>query len=231
MNKQLCFLLVASATALAVIHARPALATTAPRMGRALEFEIRGGLTNFDGGTASVRFGHGEHAIWRFGLGLEARRARGSQETHVPGAGTSSTTHDRTSDDAFSLSTQLTRLSVPWPDRRLRPWYGIAVGGRLERRGNAIHVKYALPDGTPTGEVHWSQTRLLPSVYTAALVGLEYSPAPAFALHAQYGLGVQYRRIREEVHYQSSVTDDGVREIDDWQQYSTGARFGVAVFW
>lgn len=230
MNGHRFFLLVASATALASLHAPPARAVAEAPLGRALEFEIRGGLANFDGGTASVRFGHGEHAIWRFGLGLDARRTRVTQETLTP-PGPSPTTRERTSDDRFVLSAQLTRLSVPWPERQLRPWYGLAVGGRAERRGSAVHVAYSLPDGTPTGEVRWSQSRLSPTVYTAALVGLEYSPAPEFALHAQYGFGVQYRRAREKVRYQSSVTDDGLRDTDDWQQYSTGARFGVAVFW
>ncbi|MBI5170139.1 MAG: hypothetical protein HZA61_11665 [Candidatus Eisenbacteria bacterium] len=212
------------ASALLVLHARAAHGGAEPRSWRpatanALEFEIvRGELADFDGATISVRRQHGEHAVWRFGCGLSASR----QRLHSDGNAVSFTSvPDELHSDDFSLSAQLTRLTFPWPERRLRPWAGLALGGGTGRRGT---------EDVRSGLAVSSQSRT-PRVYAAALAGLEYALSTRCAMHAQYGQGLQYSGRRSGGTLQYGETQTVTGKSTSWQLYSTGARFGLAVFY
>lgn len=190
-----------------------------PATNNALEFGILGGrLTDLDGGMLSLRRQHGRHAVWRFGLELGAVRSRSktslSDTSAVQGVAV-------VIQDDFRLAAQVTRLSFPWPERRLRPWFGLALGGGTTRHG----YESAQPDFT------YSAVTGGPYVYGAALAGLEYAITPRFAVHAQYGQGVQYTDRRDDtvMIYGTRGTNDG--STSNWQLYSTGARFGLAVFY
>ncbi len=215
--------LLGSAALLALLanaaHATDGDRSWRPATNRALEFEIvRGRLESFDGRALSLRCQRGEHAVWRLGFEVNANRSR----SRLALDDTSSTQEvAAVSRDDFQVTAQLTRLSFPWPERRLRPWFGLALGGGTDR--------HAYEDAQPTFTY-----RLVtggPFVYGAALAGLEYAITPRFAVHAQYGQGVQYTGRREEtvMTYAGRGTSDG--SFDGWQLYSTGARFGLAVFY
>ena len=190
-----------------------------PATNNALEFGILGGrLTDLDGGMLSLRRQHGTHAVWRFGLELGVVHSRSrislSDTSSVRGA----VIENR---DNARITAQVTRLSFPWPERRLRPWFGLALGGGTNRRG----YENSQPDFT------YSVVTGGPYVYGAALAGLEYAITPHFAVHAQYGQGVQYSDRRDDtvLTYSSRGTNDS--STSDWQLYSTGTRFGLAVFY
>jgi hypothetical protein len=194
-----------------------------PATDRALEFEITGGtLTDFDGGTISLRRQHGEHAVWRFGCDVSGVHSR----SRVSGEGSSTLgTSETNSVDSYRLTAQLTRLTFPWPERRLRPWLGAALGGGTSHDGT----------GQASESVSTSKARGIPVVYIAALAGLEYAITPHFAAHAQYAQGTQYSKERTRSAYggTSSVSGSGNDDLSTnrWQLYSTGARFGVAAFY
>lgn len=190
-----------------------------PPTNNALEFEIREGtLASFDGGTLSVRRQRGEHAVWRLGCEFSALHSRIRRSESYPHA--EPRLYSGGHDD-FTVTAQLTRLTFPWPERRLRPWAGIAFGGGLSRLGW---------ESQENGFAFSTASRV-PQAYGVALAGLEYSIAPRFALHAQYGQGAQY-----SVRHSQGVLSYGIRETSSgpttsWQLYTTGARFGLAVFY
>ncbi|MBK7367054.1 MAG: hypothetical protein IPJ04_03855 [Candidatus Eisenbacteria bacterium] len=190
-----------------------------PATNTALEFGIvRAALTDFDGATISLRRQHGEHAVWRLGFELGATRQRIDVVESTPGPiNTPALTHT----DDFSINAQLTRLTFPWPERRLRPWAGLALGGGSRREAREEH----LPGIDISSSEHG------PRVYLATLAGVEYSLSTRIAVHAQYGQGVQYTRRRDAGHvmYYNEQASNG--SSSDWQLYSTGARFGLAVFY
>lgn len=190
-----------------------------PATNNALEFGILGGrLTDLDGGMLSLRRQHGTHAVWRFGLELGAVHSRSRTDLSD-----TSTVRDAVLEfrDDFRISAQVTRLSFPWPERRLRPWFGLALGGGTNRHGyenSQTDFTYSAVTGGPY-------------VYGAALAGLEYAITPRFAVHAQYGQGLQYSDRRDDtvMTYGTRGTNDS--SMSDWQLYSPSTRFGLAVFY
>lgn len=224
MKRSLPLWALLASTALLALPAGAAHATEGERSWRpatnhALEFEIiRGRLESFDGRALSLRCQHGEHAAWRLGFEVNADRHR----RRLSHDGTSTVSGVTTvSQDGFQVTAQLTRLSFPWPERRLRPWFGLSLGGGTYR--------HAYENGQPT--FTYSLVTGGPFAYGAALAGLEYAITPRFAVHAQYGQGLQYTGWREEtaLTYAGRGTSDG--SFDGWQLYTTGARFGLAAFY
>ncbi len=190
-----------------------------PATNHALEFGILGGrLTDFDGRTLSLRLQRGTHAVWRFGVEVDATHSR--SETSLRDTSAAQDVAIVLQDD-FRMAAQVTRLSFPWPERRLRPWFGLALGGGTTRHGY---------ENSQTDFTYSSVTRG-PYVYSAALAGLEYAITPRFAVHAQYGQGMQYSDRRDDTvnTYGGRGTNDG--SMSNWQLYSTSTRFGLAVFY
>lgn len=208
------------------LHARAAhggndVRSSRPATNTALEFGITsGGLTDFDGAMISLRRQHGEHAVWRFGCDLSERelsaRAAGVRGNGPRGIWPYGSRN-------FQLAIRLARITVPWPERRIRPWAGLGFGGGVERGTLELHLS-----GLDLNTIVRSRW-----ISTAALAGLEYSVTPRFVVHGQYGEEIRYELTRasgtETLNSsQSNKFEDAPRA---WTHGATGARFGLAVFY
>lgn len=212
--------------ALLALHARTAhggsdVRSWRPATNTALEFGITSGqLTDFDGATISLRRQHGEHAVWRFGCDLSklelSARTEGVRGNGLRGIWPYGNSR-------LQLAMRLARITVPWPERRIRPWAGLGFGGGVERGTLELHLSGF--DLNTIVRSHW--------ISTAALAGLEYSVTPRFVIHGQYGEEIRYDLTRASgMETLNSSQSNGFDDVSRaWTHGATSTRFGVAVFY
>lgn len=193
-----------------------------PATNKALEYEVWGGrLWDLDGATLSLRRQSGEHAAWRFGLDWSGTKYRDHTDYRSRFGELETPYTVNVNSDAYAVGVQLSRLTFPWPERRLRPWVGAAFRADVDHQGFAFRSSgsYEQEAGTTN-----NRTRIA----LVALAGVEYALSRRFAIHAQYGQGAQYSF--EDTHGNNAPTErTGEGNALYWYAYS--ARTGLAVFW
>lgn len=219
----------------AIARADNASIHTLPSPAWAVEFGLsNASLSSFDGATISLRQQKSPHVAWRYGLSVSANR--GHQEATRTGSSSTDRGVDENTTSNHSEILYVTRISIPHPDARIRPWYGAS----FELGWSGTHTLRESRSYSNTGTLLVEQVNedrgRGPWVTFQALLGLEWSPAENFALHAQYGQGLRHRWFRNEGDSrQNYVTSQSFSHYEgpsrEFSLYGSGVRAGVSVFW
>ena len=201
----------------------------------AVEFGLaNASLTSFDGATISLRQQKSPHAAWRYGLSVSASTSKNEQDRTI----TSTTAYatDEIRNTSSNVTLAITRLTFPSPTAIVRPWFGAG----LELGWTSSNYERSTVSREQDGAIASTQDYLDrnhgPSVALQGLFGLEWSASDRFAIHAQYGQAVRYRRLqfqRDEHQIYPDTRNDIRREgpLDEWTTYAVSARAGVCIFW
>lgn len=201
----------------------------------AVEFGIaNASLTSFDGATISLRQQKSAHAAWRYGLSVSASTSRHESDRTV----SSSTVFARDDDKhrTSDVSLSVTRLTFPAPDAVVRPWFGAGLElGWSSMREERSSIYYNT-DGSISSARTYDDRQHGPSAGVVGLFGLEWSASERFAIHAQYGQAVRYRRLDSTYDETESYGTTDTRyhregPTNEWSTSGVSARAGVSVFW
>lgn len=201
----------------------------------AVEFGLaNASLSSFDGAMISLRQQKSAHAAWRYGLSVSASTSKYESDRTV----SSSTVFARDDNKhrTSDVSLSVTRLTFPAPDAVVRPWFGAGLElGWSSMREERSSIYYNT-DGSISSARTYDDRQHGPSAGVVGLFGLEWSASERFAIHAQYGQAVRYRRLDNEYDETESYLSTDTfyhREgpTSEWSTSGVSARAGVSVFW
>ncbi|MBI5170138.1 MAG: hypothetical protein HZA61_11660 [Candidatus Eisenbacteria bacterium] len=201
----------------------------------AVEFGIaNASLTSFDGATISLRRQKSPHAAWRYGLSVSASTSKNDQERTA--SQSTQTSNDVLNTSSSNLALSVTRLTFPAPDAVVRPWFGAGLELGWSASKYERSTVYRDQNGGFDGSQGYEDRNHGPSAALMGLFGLEWNASDRFAIHAQYGQAVRYRRLfyeYDEHQVYTGGSSDYHREgpMSEWSTYGVSARAGVSVFW
>ena len=201
----------------------------------AVEFGLaNASLTSFDGATISLRQQKSPHAAWRYGLSVSANTSKYESDRSV--TSTTLIARDDNRDRASDVSLSVTRLTFPAPDAVVRPWFGAGLELGWTTMRDERSSTYYNTDGSISSARTIDDREHGPSAGVVGLFGLEWSASDRFAIHAQYGQAVRYRRLdntydETEIYGTTDTRYHREGPLNEWSTSGVSARAGVSVFW
>lgn len=203
----------------------------------AYEFGISNAtLTSFDGATLSLRRQVSPNAAWRLGLSLSMSSSKTDYDRTASNTTQYAKEHNEDGNSSATLS--LARLWFPAPESVVRPWYGVGLDfGWSSDRYERTTTYYDSGGANLNLQVQSYKNRSRgPAFGASAMFGLEWNASERFAVHAQYGQSVSYRRRQTDydeiqTYYGSESRYHREGPTNDWSTSPNSARAGVSVFW
>lgn len=191
-------------------------------------------LTSFDGATLSLRRQMSPNAAWRLGLSLSVNSSKSDFDRSA--SNTTQYSKEHNEDGASSATLSVARLWFPAPESVVRPWYGVGLDFGWGSDHYERTTTYYEPGGVVTSVQSYRNESRGPSFGASAMFGLEWNASERFAVHAQYGQSVSYRRRQtdyDEIQNYNGSESRYHREgpTNDWSTSPNSARAGVSVFW